>query len=261
MKPTSPLSTRDKLLDSIAKDVRRTQPRLAFFRQRPQPSPFNPLSPTASQPISSLSALTDRILKIEELAANTSIPNPGLQVNDSRPSSRASSSRSPTPTLSIVPPSPPPALPISETHQSSLLRVLFLFSLLHPHQPYTQGLNEVLAPIYYVLASYPFDPRDPAADPAHAEADAFWIFTEIIGEFGAVIGHPDEWARGSEGVGNRFSERLKWADPSLWQFLVREGPFVLSIVWCIDGLLALRNGIHSNRNFPTGPSKSSEYLF
>ena len=42
--PTYPLSQRDKLLDTIAKDVSRTQPRVPFFRSLVEPSRYNPVA-------------------------------------------------------------------------------------------------------------------------------------------------------------------------------------------------------------------------
>ena len=57
-------------------------------------------------------------------------------------------------------------------------RALFIFAKLHPGLRYVQGMNELLAPLYY---HFRLDPdRDSAA---HAEADAFFCFMDIISEF------------------------------------------------------------------------------
>ena len=57
-------------------------------------------------------------------------------------------------------------------------RALFIFAKLNPGLRYVQGMNELLAPLYY---HFRLDPdRD---NSAHAEADAFFCFMDIISEF------------------------------------------------------------------------------
>jgi hypothetical protein len=57
-------------------------------------------------------------------------------------------------------------------------RALFIFAKLNPGLQYVQGMNELLAPLYY---HFRMDSnRDAAAD---AEADAFYCFMDIISEF------------------------------------------------------------------------------
>ena len=57
-------------------------------------------------------------------------------------------------------------------------RVLFIFAKLNPGLRYVQGMNELLAPLYF---HFRCDcDRDAAL---HAEADAFFCFMDIISEF------------------------------------------------------------------------------
>ena len=57
-------------------------------------------------------------------------------------------------------------------------RALFIFAKLNPGLRYVQGMNELLAPLYYHFR------LDPDGDSAvHAEADAFFCFMDIISEF------------------------------------------------------------------------------
>ena len=57
-------------------------------------------------------------------------------------------------------------------------RALFIFAKLNPGLRYVQGMNELLAPLYY---HFRLDPdRD---NSVHAEADAFFCFMDIISEF------------------------------------------------------------------------------
>ncbi|KDQ13122.1 hypothetical protein BOTBODRAFT_396011 [Botryobasidium botryosum FD-172 SS1] len=203
--PTFPPSEHDKLLDMIAKDTERTQPRMPFFRQ-----------------LSSLIGKSSCINKRGVFAARLGAARRARgNVNFN---SQANGAPADTALLLNSPPIAPsndsyPATSSSitkETHLTALLRVLYIFSLLHPHQPYTQGLNELVAPLYFVLCS---DIDDDEA--AHAEADTFWMFNELMGEIGEVVGQTGDWSRegardGMKGAMGALSERLRWADEELW---------------------------------------------
>jgi hypothetical protein len=63
----------------------------------------------------------------------------------------------------------------TETHRDVLLRILFIYAKLNPGIMYVQGMNELLAPIYYV-----FSVDEDVEWSAHAEADAFYCFTNIM---------------------------------------------------------------------------------
>jgi len=57
-------------------------------------------------------------------------------------------------------------------------RALFIFAKLNPGLRYVQGMNELLAPLYYHFRQ----DCDREAS-SHAEADAFFCFMDIISEF------------------------------------------------------------------------------
>lgn len=57
-------------------------------------------------------------------------------------------------------------------------RALFVFAKLNPGLRYVQGMNELLAPLYYQFRN---DTDGHARQ--HAEADAFYCFMDIIAEF------------------------------------------------------------------------------
>lgn len=46
-----------------------------------------------------------------------------------------------------------------EAHWEVVQRILFIYAKLNPGQGYVQGMNEIIGPIYHVLAS--------ASDPIH----------------------------------------------------------------------------------------------
>ncbi|KAF2075937.1 hypothetical protein CYY_002740 [Polysphondylium violaceum] len=62
-------------------------------------------------------------------------------------------------------------------HYEALRRILFIYAKLNPGIRYVQGMNEILGPIYYIFA---IDPDENYKQ--HAEADAFYCFTNIMSE-------------------------------------------------------------------------------
>lgn len=137
-----------------------------------------------------------------------------------------------------------------DLHWHSMLRILFLYAVLNPGVGYVQGMNEVL----YVLLEVFFGARDePGAamipwesdilalgSSEKSEADAFWCFSLLIGEFRELYDfgridtktcsampqltapitepfrlHDDGMAQALR----RCSQQLQLLDPQLWEFL------------------------------------------
>ncbi|CAE7064570.1 unnamed protein product [Rhizoctonia solani] len=347
--PDYPLNARDKLLDTIAKDVDRTQPRIPFFREPidslqtwPKPTPTTssldaepePLKPDVADAIFDRLAIVQRVVRFGNSAPPPAPRTPEIRVmevappstneNDNHDETHGSNTDENTTNtnskeetnadesedsddkplafkaggrsslgldlngLSPVSPRPPTIQlngnsepdddqPEAKTHAHILLRILFVYSLLHPHHPYTQGLNELLAPLYFTvfegrsagLRSYGFGVRheemvgeaairaegevvaradnegsvpptevaksnahEDEDDPTqHIEADTFWLFVELMGELGSVVGDPGDWSlppvvsgsgEGVRGVMTRLSDRLRWADARLWEDMVKK---------------------------------------
>ncbi len=65
----------------------------------------------------------------------------------------------------------------NETHCEIILRILFIYSKLNPGIKYVQGMNEILAPLYYCFANDPHPEFN-----QHAEADSFYCFCKIMGD-------------------------------------------------------------------------------
>jgi hypothetical protein len=98
---------------------------------------------------------------------------------------------------------------IPRRHFTALLRLLYLHASINPGNR-SPHIPSLLAPLYAVL-----NQEIEAADLAHAEADTFWLFEAMVGEFSEL---EDE-----EGGGvwmKKFSERLSWADVDLSDNLV-----------------------------------------
>lgn len=140
----------------------------------------------------------------------------------------------------------------------SLLRILYIYALLNPSVGYVQGMNEVLFVLLYVFGTSASLPSavsnnvnsksgssahksdDHYDDPGeHAEADAFWCFSALIGEMRDLYdfegmdyaqarlsavnerkdGSSSQRDSGMAAVLKRFSLRLKWVDEDLWNEL------------------------------------------
>jgi hypothetical protein len=97
-----------------------------------------------------------------------------------------------------------------QKHMSALLRLLYLHLCLNPmnHSPHIPSL---LIPLYSVLIQET-EPKDAA----HVEADTFWVFEAIIGEFSEL-----EDEEGGNIWMKKLSERLEWADEELSTNLVK----------------------------------------
>lgn len=97
----------------------------------------------------------------------------------------------------------------SEAHWEVVERILFLYAKLNPGQSYVQGMNEIIGPIYYVLAT---DPRPDWR--MHAEADCFYCFTNLMSDIrDFFIKTLDDAESGVKGVMTGFMRRLSDLDP------------------------------------------------
>ncbi|KAF8078057.1 regulator of Vps4 activity in the MVB pathway-domain-containing protein [Lyophyllum atratum] len=86
---------------------------------------------------------------------------------------------------------------------SALLRLLYLHASINPGN-LSPHIPSLLVPLFAVLNQEVI-----AEDLAHAEADTFWLFEAIVGEFSELLDEGENvWMK-------RFSERLAWADLDL----------------------------------------------
>ncbi|CED83680.1 GTPase-activating protein [Phaffia rhodozyma] len=310
--PSHPLSANDKLLDSISKDVNRTQTHLNFFSQ-PITYPRRDSAQTSSQsysikhrralanrndaiqsavwpsagssiqtgseksdsaailttksdagsvrqgssevPINSNSIGSDNLIRTNSrdqtvptpsIDPSTSISSlalpelPPLDFSDLRITSngqptKEDSSTTPTSISNVAP--TVSLLSTVELHSDALTRILYIFTLIHPHLAYTQGFAEILAPLYFVYASASVAEAKAKAsieeyEQAAVEGDTFWAFVGLMAEVGNVVKGPGAgiWSQDLIVIGGvverdvkwalkRLSDRVKWADLALWEEL------------------------------------------
>ncbi|KAF8697124.1 hypothetical protein HU200_036117 [Digitaria exilis] len=118
-----------------------------------------------------------------------------------------------------------------DSSDSSLKRILTIFAKLNPGIRYVQGMNEVLAPLYYVFKN---DPDESHAynrlmlrcsvlltcEQASAEADAFFCFVELLSGFrDNFCKQLDNSVVGIRSTITRLSQLLKKHDEELWRHL------------------------------------------
>ncbi|KAG1674587.1 hypothetical protein FOA52_001836 [Chlamydomonas sp. UWO 241] len=103
--------------------------------------------------------------------------------------------------------------PEAETHREELKRCLFMYAKLNPGLRYIQGMNELIAPLYYLFRN---DSDDQARQ--DAEADTFWCFMELISEsrdhFCAAL---DNTSSGIKATLARLMVMLRHHDEALWR--------------------------------------------
>ena len=106
---------------------------------------------------------------------------------------------------------------IEETHADVLSRILFIYCKFSPDVSYVQGMNEILAPIYYTFC---YDKIYDIFDYKEIEADTFWTFYFLMDKIKKVfIREEDENDSGIKGKAKILSKLLKLMDFSIYNHL------------------------------------------
>ncbi|KAI0005975.1 regulator of Vps4 activity in the MVB pathway-domain-containing protein [Russula compacta] len=209
--PTSPLAPLDAALTSAIKDLFRV-PATLFSGLEEEPESFDdcPLDTSANEK-NKIPCSANLDIRLRVIGRDSSHPQ-------SLPEIRLDNEADTVPEISVTSPGAEGSTPhrtlfpsysfntgsAHPKHASALIRLLYIHSCLNPanHSPHMASL---LIPLYSVLHQEVESP-----DVAHVEADTFWLFEAIVGEFAELEDEEggNEWMR-------RFSERLEWADPEL----------------------------------------------
>ncbi|XP_042518293.1 TBC1 domain family member 13-like [Macadamia integrifolia] len=103
----------------------------------------------------------------------------------------------------------------ARSNQEALKNILIVFAKLNPGIRYVQGMNEVLAPLFYVFRN---DPDEEIA--ASAEADTFFCFVELLSGFrDNFCQQLDNSVVGIRSTITKVSKLLKEHDEELWRHL------------------------------------------
>jgi len=105
---------------------------------------------------------------------------------------------------------------IKETHADVIVRILFIYSYFFPDLSYVQGMNEIIAPIYY---SFSFD-KTYGVEPSieNIEADTFWTFNCLMTQVKDIFNREkDDKDIGLSGKVKRLKLMLKIVDYQLFE--------------------------------------------
>ncbi|KAJ9541598.1 hypothetical protein OSB04_028104 [Centaurea solstitialis] len=103
----------------------------------------------------------------------------------------------------------------AKANQESLKNILIIYAKLNPGVRYVQGMNEILAPLFYVLKN---DPNEDYA--VNAEADTFFCFVELLSGFqDNFCQQLDNSIVGIRSTISKLSQLLRKHDEELWRHL------------------------------------------
>lgn len=219
-RPTIPLSVLDTALENVSKQLSRVLPDLfACLVDEPESSPLCPLDdlcPEATRIFcaSNLDRRLEAIKAVHSPLASIGIPEIRLE-SEAETTTNEDSQQG---TFSIRRSNIPPTLFVSKSlsegmahskHMSALYRLLYIHSAINPGN-LSPHIPNILVPLYSVLMQE-IEPEDIA----HAEADTFWLFEAVVGEFSEL-----EDEEGSTVWMKKFGDRLAWADSDLHYSLV-----------------------------------------
>ncbi|KAJ6691200.1 YPT/RAB-GAP DOMAIN OF GYP1P SUPERFAMILY PROTEIN [Salix koriyanagi] len=103
----------------------------------------------------------------------------------------------------------------AKSSQEALRNILIVFAKLNPGIRYVQGMNEILAPLFYVFKNDPDEEME-----ACAEADTFFCFVELLSGFrDHFCQQLDNSVVGIRSTLTRLSQLLKEHDEELWRHL------------------------------------------
>ncbi|KAL4442855.1 hypothetical protein ABPG74_010744 [Tetrahymena malaccensis] len=104
-----------------------------------------------------------------------------------------------------------------ERHCDVLSRILFIYAKLNQGIQYVQGMNEVLAPIYYVFQNERAFPLFQEEGFLQIEADTFFCFIKVMGFLkDRFMRQMDECQQGIKKQCQEFNSYLKAYDNDLW---------------------------------------------
>ena len=116
-----------------------------------------------------------------------------------------------------------------EKHADVMARILFIYAKLNPGVKYIQGMNEILAPIYFAFS------QDSNEDFClNAEADAFYCFTSLMSEIrDSFVRSLDMDNLGLQGKMNRINSLLSRLSPDVYAHLetLKVQPYYYAMKW------------------------------
>ena len=113
----------------------------------------------------------------------------------------------------------------NETHSDVLVRILYIYSKLNKDVSYVQGMNEILAPIYYCFFI------DSEEENEKIEADVFWCFSYLMDDVKSIfLKENDKKKDGIFNIINNFEMIVENFDNEIYKLLKKNN--VNFIVFC-----------------------------
>ncbi|CEP17365.1 hypothetical protein [Parasitella parasitica] len=161
---------------------------------------------------------------------------------------------------------------IIDYHWEAIERILFIYAKLNPGVGYVQGMNEILAPIYYVFTAKAAE--EDSESQAYAEADTFFVFTTLMADVRDhfVRSLDQDASTGINATMWRMSQRLAWFDRPLFRELSKKDikeqyyafrwiTVLCSQEWDLPDVIRLWDSILADRGMQEGIEEGSfEFL-
>lgn len=107
-----------------------------------------------------------------------------------------------------------------EAHSDALARILFIYARLNAGIKYVQGMNEILAVIYYCFWKFG---NEAIISTEYLESDVFFCFSNLMSELkDGFLRDLDREKNGIDGKCKRLVSILKLVDPPVYEKLERE---------------------------------------
>ncbi|EPX72828.1 GTPase activating protein [Schizosaccharomyces octosporus yFS286] len=231
-------------LEQIDKDIRRTLPALSFFQGKSDDAVSFSVSSAAEDQIEdsvttppsnhSESSIQDISFRNKEEFSHfledshRSLQSRIYQLDDESPTSSSILSNKPRKSLENT--SQETTEDELGIHREATERILFIYAKLNPGIGYVQGMNELLAPLYYVLATDPtYENR------FYCECDSFFLFTKMMVHvrdlYEKTLDHDS--GHGIYFLMSNFTDRLRQYDFELWECMQKKeiNPTYYSFRW------------------------------
>ena len=118
-----------------------------------------------------------------------------------------------------------------EKHADVTARILFIYAKLNKNVKYVQGMNEILAPIYYLFCM----DRHPLFD-GHAEADSFFCFTSVMSSLrDSFVKTFDLSESGLKGHLKKINKLIKFHDREIYEKLkeLKVSTYYYAVKWVL----------------------------
>ncbi|KAJ6455699.1 regulator of Vps4 activity in the MVB pathway-domain-containing protein [Mycena sanguinolenta] len=219
--PTTPLVQLDASLLIVSKQLSRIPlSLLSGLQEESEHAGLCPLDENASDqikiPYANILDVRLKAIQGRDSVGSAAIPEirldtPEISVSEPEPETLASRRQAAQP-KTLVTSKPYPTENTHPRHLTALFRILYLHSVINPGN-LSPHIPALLVPLYSVL-SQEVEPEDQS----NAEADTFWLFEAMIGEFAEL-----EDEEGGHLWMRKLGERVAWADRELAETLHAKG--------------------------------------